>query len=154
MPANVLLSSGRGLSSYVRISSSTALILIGASIYLADYGLLTVATGIACISAIQSMILLIESMRIYNIPVLPIIRGIAAPLIGVAGMISGLALLDTETSPLYLPGWSGLLGQLMVGLGIYAAALWMVPHSLVYQEIKRLNPRWKTFALSRYRNRR
>jgi O-antigen/teichoic acid export membrane protein len=139
-PSTTLLTAGSNMRSYIRILGLGALLLIGTTIYLAEHGLYAVATGIAIIQIGQHLALLIQAGRKHGIPLGPVCIGILAPLLGVTGMIGMLALLGAPSSPLFLPGWTGILAQLLAASITYALFLLLTPRSLARSELQRLLP--------------
>lgn len=139
-PSSTLLTSGSGMRAFIWILSAGALLLIGTTIYLAEYGLYVVAAGIASIQATQFLILLGKAVRHHAIPLAPVLSGIVAPLLGLVGMLAMLSLLGLPASPLYLAGWIGILAQLCAASLTYAAILWCTPRSLARSELQRLLP--------------
>jgi teichuronic acid exporter len=139
-PSSILLTSGAGIATYIRILSLGAMLSIGTAIYLTEHGLYVVATGIAVIRAGQHLVVLASVIRQHAIPLKPVLTGIAAPLLALAGLVATLVLFGSAASPLYLAGWPGILGQLLLATLVYTAILLFTPHSLARRELQRLLP--------------
>jgi O-antigen/teichoic acid export membrane protein len=137
-PSRILLTSGAGLRTYILILGLGTLALIGATIYLVEHGLYAVAMGIAAIQVGLFLVLLIQAMRLHQIPARAILAGIAAPLFALMGMFGTLVLLGTPTGALYMTGWIGILGQILAACITYAVILVLFPHSLAREELLRL----------------
>ena len=137
-PSRILLTSGAGLRAYILILGLGTLVLIGATIYLVEHGLYAVAMGIAAIQVWLFLVLLIQAMRLHQIPARAILAGIAAPLFALMGMFGTLILLGTPTGALYMTGWIGILGQILAACITYAVILVLFPHSLAREELLRL----------------